>query len=483
MSNFYRIVLFLLGLSAVNAVDNQRWIELELFPVFVIGQERDIDSITLNDYVQHNKFMAIEFGFKLKGFEFFTAINLFQSPLGYADNTGLSNLPFFVSGTFDIADIFPDTPAEGFVEYRNDNFDISAGRRRWALGYGEYNMALSRQGLYNDGFWFSLHPETAQGGRWHYDFLLAGDEGKIVEKLIRENTLGDMSATRWFAVHKIGYEGKSWRIGLSENMMIAELDLGTMLFMPIWHNLSLQQLNDSFDLSFEKRFEHIRMYGDILMDDFTLPHEVNGGNPNAWGFYLGADVRLFDTPSFTGISYDNYESLKAEDNFAFTDGFVLSFQAALTTRYVYWRNTSHPLGTFTMHRRVPNGIIENYIGFPYGNDVLMAKASATWNSTKFLARGGLTLLLLGHDNMVRYYTDNDYTISNILPGDPVASTVQSDSNWFFSGIKTANLLFNPELYYALTHNISAYAGLNLRLVLNNIKYSNVVFNVGIYMNF
>jgi hypothetical protein len=492
MKKIIDVALFFVLSGSLFSLDNQRWFELELFPTLVVslGDGQNIDSITQTNYLQHNKFFAAEIDLQGGGFEFFLALNIFQSLVGYSSNAGWSNLPYFIPGAFDINNYFTDTPAEGFLEYASDLFDISVGRRRWALGYGEFNMGLGQQAPYYDGGWFSLHPPLADGvRRWHYDFLFAGDEHKLTRELIEKNevalpVLATMfSDMRWLQVHKLGYQGKTWQIGVAEILVIAEIEPGVMSLMPIWHQLSSSSLNDNIDVSFEKRFDHVRLYGDIYMDDFTLPHEVGKGNPNAWGLYFGADFRLADTAPFSGVFHRNDESLKSENSFAFTDGAVFSVQAAFASRYLYWRNEGHPFAKMVMFRRTQGGIIESVIGFPYGNDCFMLKASTDWSSSRWLLRGGLALLFLGYDNIVKYYTGNDYALSGLLVGEQVAGTVKSDPNWVFSGIDSINLVFDPEVYYALTRNISLYAGLNLRLIANRINHSTVAFSLGAFMNF
>jgi hypothetical protein len=487
------LLLAVLG-AGLPAEEDDHGFFLELFPTVTLAQKKTVDSVTIHDYFQHEKFWAMGVGFNLYNFEFALALDVFQSMDGYTNNYGFSNLPAFTSGGFDPMNYFIDTPVRGYVEYSNDVFDLSVGRRRWAFGYGEYNMALGRQTPYYDGAWFALHPALENGNRWHYDFLIAADDSKSVENLIDANK-GDPRFTsfpnnplesldsklRWFAAHKVGYQAETWQVSVSENMIMYALELGFENLMPIWHNLSRGSFNDSIDIAFEKKFEDFRIYGDLLMDDFTLAHETKG-NPNAWGLYFGADLSLAGIEPFQGVRFNNYQGLKSEENYAFTSSSVLSLQAAFASRYLYLRTTGYPLGKFVMHQRVHGGgITETVTGFPYGNDAIMLKASANWSNARWYTEGGLTLLFLGKDNAVKFYTDSDKAIDGLLPGSGVLNTVVSDPNWLFSGIDTVNLIFDPRGYFSITDYLSAYAGLNLRLVLNDISKTNAAFSLGVYL--
>ncbi|MDR1893344.1 MAG: hypothetical protein LBQ61_01460 [Spirochaetales bacterium] len=472
----------------LSAETDRGWLQLEVFPVFSYAQTRTADAIELNRYFEHPQFFNFEIELSAGGFEYVMDLGLFRDPFNYFENTAYSNIPMIGKNGLTLSGYFVNTPAEGYLAFQNDLFDISVGRRKWAFGYGEYNMALGRQAPYYDGLWLSFNPPDPRGGgRWHYTFLFAGDEAKMTSEIWdrhkTEPYWKDFSSDlRWFMAHKLSYQGESWQFGISENMVISEVDPGFMMLMPIWHNLSRGSLNDSIDISFEKRFESWRLYGDAYMDDFTLAHETKG-NPNAWGFYAGADIRLGPAEPFGGVVFDPYEHLKSEADSSFSDGIILSLQGALTSRYLYNRTEAHPFGKFVMFRRIPTGFVESIIGFPYGNDVIMAKASLEWSGRRFLARGGLSLLLMGEDNNVKLYSTGDYALSNILPGDPLQNTVQSSSNWLYSGIREINLIIDPELYFALTDSLSAYGGIDCRLVLNDPSQNKFSFNLGAYWEF
>jgi hypothetical protein len=479
---------------------------IDIFPTFRMGSQNfvteNMNRFTVVDYFNQNRFLTLSLDFSVKNFDFYIGFDMMQHLSVYADNYPFSNFPYGRDGFNDSVNSM--IPTEGYISYKNDLLEFSVGRRRWALGAGDYSLTVGRDMPYFDGIWFGFHPKIGNIGRFYYYFLGASDDQNAVEHYLKWNTDPDpdnpdparwpyndyvrglKEESRWFFVHKVGFSRDTWRIGIAESLVLQGQPLTFWLSNPFfaWHNMYMNTAgNVSLSLSGEKVWDTVRFYAEFIMDDLQLPWENKNSNPLAIGLYGGVDWQLFDEGErFAGPRYDPYARAMTEDNFRFEGGLILSFQTVFASRFLYNRD-GIPLGKFTLFTGVQGnrwGVMEHYVGFPYGGDTVLAIAKAQWQNSRWFVDGGFGVLVQGHAGAA---ATGYYDSTNYLPQGMFTTGVSASEHWAMSGVENVMLVLNPSAYYAINQYFSAYASIDTRLVVNHFSRSHAEFQVGVYGHF
>ncbi|GHU21447.1 hypothetical protein FACS1894172_12090 [Spirochaetia bacterium] len=467
-------------------------INIETFPVARVNVTGDsAQNADFQQFHDSKRFLRLGFEFTTDfGLEVNLNLDITQGITANKKNPLFLNIPF-APGIGLTGFIDTHTPFESYVAYEGDLIDLSVGRRRWAMGAGDYSLSVGSHAPWFDGMWFNLHP-TLSGHRFDWTFLVAADtpifistwnEGNSAHSSYYWDTDADKPllnswAGRYFLMHNTSIWGNTWKFSIGETaLVVGNLDLYTGNPTSIWHSVFLGHVNIEIQLAFEKRIaEQWRVYSELLLDD--LPLEGGLTNPLSGAFTLGADYQLFPgTERYTGPVQNPLYNIKREDNLRFSGGLVLSAQFVLTSRYVYSRADDEAIERFTMTKNVGAGdffLYEHYIGFEYGPDTFLTALSAKWENKSFFVTGNLAFMLRGEFGV------NDQKQAEARSWTGFTKQDGGASDWFFSDtLAGVQFVATVEGWYALRKNLSAYARLQTQLT-NITNYDNrFLFETGV----
>ena len=318
----------------------------------------------------------------------------------YFTSTSYSNIPFVGNSMDAILDL--NFPRVGFVEVKFNKFYASIGRRQIKWGPSDYSMAINNSAPFMDNAWFSYATPAGNGEFW-YNFIVSGFSSNVFNE-----TPGKGLKTLF--AHRMGWGNDFFRAGFGELNMVYDEMPNLMDFTPlgIWHNLYQdKKSNVMLVLDLEGmipmgNFGKLRIYGEFVMDDFDLPHEISNpnGKPAAMGFNAGMQYHILDSQSREISELDYHDYVKREKNLKFTDGLNITYEWYFTTPYLYNRDRDTgkftiPIRTFTFGQGYIDDINAFFIGFPYGPNTMLHRINVkydcrTWSvfaTAEFLIRG------------------------------------------------------------------------------------------------
>ncbi|MCL2520821.1 MAG: hypothetical protein FWE37_07475 [Spirochaetaceae bacterium] len=470
--------------------------------------DNSLNRFNYIDFINHNKFYTIGFDFSYRNFDFYFALDLIQTFMIYNDNFAWSSLPLGKGGFVDGLDT--TVPLAGYIAYDTDFITLSVGRRRMALGPGDYSLVVGRDNPFLDGVFFGIRPRIGQNSRFSYYFIGASDDGLALNNFVtwnKEAAVANPAASRWFEndsmlqqisryflVHKIAFSSRNFKIGLTESFVVSGLPLTFWLANPfmIWHNtyLDLGGLsgNVAITLDVERRFNNLRVYGEFSLDDWQLGWEGVETHPNSIGLYVGLDWQVFAGDElFSGVKSGPYDRIMREDTLAFESGLVVSLQFVYVSRYFYRRHHDDPLGKFTFFNSLQHTgdnrdfyIMENYLGFAYGPDSFLTEFTATWQNRQIFSENRLGLLFLGSDNLASSgHIDRNHS----QPQGTFTPNENSSRHWGFSSLAQMALTLQSRNFLALNSFTSFYFGANGRIILNKPSLSRVMLETGLFISF
>ena len=495
------LVLFLIFLGSENIFSfwNGKFF-IEIFPVARLSTRNfhtePIDQLYYLSYFNQQRILNTGIDLEWKGLHLYLAIDIFRDLIFDSINFGYSNIPMTPAGLAN--SVNNNWPTVSYLEYRHDIIELSLGRRGFAMGYGDYGLALSPTAPYFDGFWLGLKPPVGKGKLFYY-FAAFADDRLANENYLQhnekiwndnhpasseKNPFSYQQISKWYFNHKIGYAGANWRFGISESSVIYGVPVILWNANPFtfWHNLYERGMNVSFGISGEAIFDKIRIYGEFLLDDVRLTVEGDMANPSAFGIYIGVDYHVLDNQGYQGHIYGSRAHVKHEESFAYQGGgLLLSWQFILATSYLYSRSIYDPYGKLTMMNNIRgeggDKVIEYFIGSPYGPDSIVFEFSTRYEQPNWYFLGHMALQLQGRHGYDGFYSDATGWQAQGLY-DPSRT-----SDWFFSSIRHVNLHISMQIYYLLASWCSLYAGWESRLMLNNIQQSRSTIETGVAMRF
>jgi len=291
-------------------------------------------------------------------------------------------------------------PHRTVISFGGEGWNFIVGRDRVSWGPGEsgnflvgdhipyHNMA--RTTFYNKALKW-----TFQVSSFPYpgNYYIPGDEGNDAGKMIfyaRGSQFDFDTGINLFIAHRFEYRGLNNRLGfaLSEAIMYQNADGGInpVVFLPgiVLHNLYITRNANSI-LSLEGDLgvcSGVNIYFEAVMDEFSLgfgenvPGKDDNANPNAVGIMAGVKTAfplaggLFRA-SLEGTATSPYLYLRTVDRDYMKDGG--SDEARLdwvvATRYFDTGEGEEGLGAY---------YYEDFLGYRWGNDVIVFKASASY---------------------------------------------------------------------------------------------------------
>jgi hypothetical protein len=376
-------------------------------------------------------------------------INLPDSETGWApDLMGL--------GTF--------YPNVGFVDYDSGAFRFSIGRRKIKDGPGTYGLGISSYNPYYDHIAASMAVPIGSG-KLGYDYVAVGMQRWWND----ETTLGDGYQPKYFFMHRASWTGRRFTFGINEYNLISGTspdfqDWGPFLF---YHNLfnNHQNVMAGFDFNWTPT-DTSAFYGQFIIDDFSLPGE--GGNPNAMGAMVGAEIDLFKQARTAKAKYydADYTYYVGRDQTA-PGGLSARIEGYLLSRYLYRRSLSVVDEGFTAQYQVMTNwlggrrdVVNPFLATPLAPDTALGRLTLNWTGSPLSGSFAFDYRLVGSESEKKDFGD--------------WSLVDYD-NWIISPSPSTELGFTLVGEYWLNSLTMATAGAKLTVAGGNAE---VTLNAG-----
>ena len=350
----------------------------------------------------------------------------------YITSSAHANLPFVENGMNPVMDF--NYPTVGYASWGDDNALVSFGRRKLKWGPGTYDIALSDAAPYFDNLW-AQYKAKASYGTWWANFVAismdrAAADGGNYYKVFEGAASSNDPIQKTVLAHRIGFENSFLRVGFGELNVVygvspALQDIGPLL---VYHHL-YQDANSNvlMSLSAEAKAGPARIFGEFVMDDFTLGFENSADKPTSMGWFLGGEVGLLGGEKFESARIDESAYALKESTFAKPRGLTVGFEHYRTTTYLY--NRSDDAGKFTVpdHRfTFGNGYVDDpaaaFIGFLYGPNTSLDMVAVRHESKRAKLELLLKRLRQGSYGILDAYVQGSNTLDWYALTEPVSET-------------------------------------------------------------
>ncbi len=398
-------------------------------------------------------------------------IDLRQTLNSFYRRTFYSNLPYKLDTLNDILDL--NFPRYAYGEASLGKFYISLGRRPISWGPGKHQLAISGEVPSLDNIWADYKTEL-KSGTFNYNYVYI-----CMNKLALRNGVTGYVPSKSVAAHRVGWSWDSFRFSIGElNLIYGDEnddnkknrypDLVDINPFSVYHNLYQDGSNVMAFFDIEGLINlgkagKIRLFGEFVMDDFSLPTEGKKGKPTAFGVGGGLQWHVLDGQEATTLK-DSSELYKlSSETFEFKSGLNFTYEIYFCNPYIYNRD-SYP-GKFTVPLytdgesiiREPNAM---YLGFKYGLNSLYQEVRADYCNANLEASLSLGLLVRG----------DGYTLDSLY-GQKAEEAGVIDYNSIFKlyGNKMATILLNAEAAYLYAPGLQLEASLEAAFDLYNKK--------------
>lgn len=308
-------------------------------------------------------------------------------------------------------------PNVGYLEGKGDWWRLSLGRRAINLGRGTGALLLSGDNPRYDHATAGLSAPLGKGSL-DYDFLAVS---------VPRTTAAADDAKHLF-YHRLGIEFPTFSLGFAEYNLSTGVDLDFQDFAPflVYHHLFADGSNVMFHLDGEWRpSASIRLYGEVLMDDFQLGSEGTGSNPNAFGFSAGAQWRIWEGERLVRPRYFREDYRLAMVGKPFEGGLVLTLDGYWASTYLYRRNAGSPEQAYYTRYFMQTDsawyTINSWFAYPLGPDRIVARANLRYDLPGVALSGEARLSLLGDESGEWIYTTPaDHETDWLGPQDPIS---------------------------------------------------------------
>ncbi len=193
-------------------------------------------------------------------------------------------------------------------------------------------------------------------------------------------------------------------------------------------------------------------YGQFVMDDFSLPGE--GGNPNAMGAMVGAEVNLFQKPRTAKAKfYDGDYTYYVGRDLTAQGGLTARLEGYLLSRYLYRRSLSVVDEGFTAQYQVMTNwlggrrdVVNPFLATPLAPDTALGRLSVAWAGAPLSGSFAFDYRLVGSES-----TEKDFGDWSLVDYD----------NWIISPSPATELGFTLVGEYWLNSLTMATAGAKL----------------------
>ncbi len=211
-------------------------------------------------------------------------------------------------------------PTKGYLSYSNKNFAFHIGREQLSWGPMNHALALSDNSPYYDELSFIYTSLASFCKRFTFTYNLITVDPVLTHKEFDEQSKSpDCNAhgfvykeyAKTLAAHRIDFlVFKNFRVGIGELNLIGGkfLDIQDVNPFIIWHNTygeGYSNVIGDADFSYVP-FNDMDLYGELVIDDVTMPTEAVNYKPTAYGYGLGMTKNWGDWQNLSQIGVEYY---------------------------------------------------------------------------------------------------------------------------------------------------------------------------------
>ena len=311
-------------------------------------------------------------------------------------------------------------PSVGFLEGKGKGWYFSLGRRAINLGPGEYSLTLSGQNPWYDHVLAELSAPLGDG---------SGTSGSLTYDFLAVNVPNRANDGKYLFMHSVRATFAAWSVGISEYNLVTRTpvdfqDIGPFL---VYHHLFASGSNvmAQLDLSIQPD-EALRIFAEVLMDDFRLGTEAASSNPNAFGFHAGLEWAILPDEPSGDIAH---QRLFRKD-YAVRLGqkqlegrLVSSFEWYWSSTYLFRRNASAPNEAyftryFLQSEHFGWASVEPWFAYPLGPDRMIFSGALRYRQGSVASSVRANFVIQGAESEARTYA-SPYDKNWLGPQGPV----------------------------------------------------------------
>ncbi len=487
------LTLFQLQASVSLIAGGNPQLLYDSFPRFDLGAASSSDEYrnrafytTTQDvyyrYYDRDSFADIGFRIDDEHFRVVFDIDLRQTLNSFYERDYYSNIPYHFDTLNDILDLNFPRYAYGEIDY--GRFFLSIGRRPVSWGPGSRQFTISGDVPFLDNLWAEYTTDTA-GGSFTYNFVLISFNtlGLKYSPLKTDPEDDTSRGLKTVAAHRVEWNFGSFRLNIGELNLIYTRYPTLFDISPfgVYHNLYQGGSNVMAYLEGEGVVDlgsagALRLFGEVEMDDFSLPTEEEKGKPTAFGIGGGIEWHILDGDESLTLKKNSEKYLLSSDTYTFRTGLNITYGIYFCNPYNYNREVDAGKFTVPLHTDgrsdlfTPNAF---YLGFKYGPNSLYQELKAEYTSGRIEASSSLAILIRGNG----YTIDSPYGSSTIGTGD-----IDYNAVYTLNGERMTTILLEAQCSYLYAPGLQAEASVSAAFDLYNRK-SAVTLTIGHRIDF
>jgi hypothetical protein len=429
------------------------------------------------------------------------SLKLYNGPWAFLTEGAILSLrkPLII----DVDSFFSPMVKLAYLEFDNDFFYFSIGRRKQSIGISDYNLFVNREMPFYDGLNISVGKDTG----FRFDSLLSvSNLSKIYPIALNHNYSSPFphpddvplfkdpyegQHNKFFMYHAISYVGKTWFAMIGESAILANpKSIGDLNIFANIHNENSERANVGIEFQFAKIIKEMFLLSGLLaIDDLPImashsTPSMLADTPSAVGFGLGFKYKIIGGEVFQFPSFDSDKGIRKNTDFGLKDGGLsISLDYVATSRWFYQRSNIHDsskeyfegIQSFYNYFFNPQWITDrDHFSVPfgpkYGGDAQIISIKVSNETKKYKINGLFEIILLGIEARNRLTNDNYWGNADI------SYTDESDQNfstkWITSGDIMPLFILGGSYEHGIYNWLSAYGEFKLKISnFDTLKYN------------
>ncbi|MFA6765136.1 MAG: hypothetical protein WCR75_10875 [Sphaerochaetaceae bacterium] len=479
------LLVFLLTLSDIGAFSGDWWLlqlESNLDFNFVSAIDRT-ERLTDGEYIA---------GFNNKPL-FQIDLELYQGHWTFLTEGSIFSLrpPIVI----DTLSIFTPMVKLAYLEYDDQFFSVSIGRRKQSIGISDNNLFVNRDMPFFDGITVSVGKDTG----FRFDSLVSvSNLNQIQSKKKAYESISPLwrwdadtgtyvqiptplydRYSKFFVYHALSYVGKNWYVMIGESGILANPNtVGDLSIFSNLHNENSDRANVGMEFQIATTaIDKLFLYLMAAMDD--LPSQKGHQTPRMLAITpsalaIGGGFRWnpIEGKTYEYPTHDADKGIRRNTDFgSMNGGLIFSFDYVATSRWMYVRTNQHDssITYFNGFQSFYNYFFNPWFisnpdyysvpfGLKYGGDSQLLALKGSYETHDVKINGSFELLLQGREGRERS-VDINYWGSADLSEDP--------DDWMYSGTWISSGDIKPKLMVQLSAEkglmkwLSIYTGVSL----------------------
>lgn len=488
------LLLFIIPITFSFAWEGENWkISLESNLDFNFGSKADNIRLYDVEYIE---------GFDNKPL-LQLSLELYNGPWAFITEGAILSLrkPLIL----DVNSFFSPMIKLAYLEFDDDFFYFSIGRRKQSMGISDYNLFVNREMPFFDGLNISIGRDVGL----RFDSLISvSNLSKIYpiadnhwhsspfEKADADPYEGQHN--KFFMYHAISYVGQTWFAMIGESAILANpKSIGDLNIFANIHNENSERANVGIEFQFAKIIKEKFLFSGLLaIDDLPImashsTPSMLADTPSAVGFGLGFKYKIIGGEVFQFPSFNSDKGIRKNTDFDLKDGgLTISLDYVATSRWLYQRSNIHDsskeyfegIQSFYNYFFNPQWIADrDHFSVPfgpkYGGDAQIISIKVSNETKKQKINGLFEIILLGSEARERLTDVNYWGNADISHAD------ENDQNfstkWITSGDIMPLFILGGSYEQGIYNWLSAYGEFKLKLSSFDSPKYNLGFGVTI----